>query len=239
MYGENIATGSLDRVSSVQTRIRCGIGDGHAVRPGNQPVRDRRRDDNRVAGGDDAGQASALKTPLRQPHCVREQSIVIAVLPPMLEAPYARAVQSLLARGLVQIVEWLVLQELKPRLPAHDPWLVHERTQYRLPRRVRTIHAGLLLNCSCGKCSGVSWIPWNEMCADTLDAFVGGESARHHRERGRRRIEGIPVRLVTGAIGVYDAAHVVKLYEEILVSLCCSGKRYPGRICRAAESAVH
>src|SRR5215469_7398411 len=78
------------------------------------------------------------------------------------------------------------------------------------------------------------------MCTDPLLR----ESARHHRERAWRRMEGIPVRRVTGAIGLYNAAHVIHFNEDIGVwNLRCpqlgSGERYPGRICSAARTAVH
>src|SRR5262249_24970373 len=99
-------------------------------------------------GGGDTGQASAFETPLRQPQGVREHRIVIAVLPTVLKTPQAWAVQSLLAGGLVRVIDRLVLQELIPRLPAHDSRLVDERTQNRVPRRVRSIGAGLLLDCA-------------------------------------------------------------------------------------------
>src|SRR5262249_21744069 len=112
LYGESIATGTLDNVGAVQAGIRGGIGDGDSVcgrghGPGNQIMRARCGECNRVTGRDHAGQASACETPLRQTHGVREHRIVIAVLPTVLETPYARAIQSLLAVGLVRIIERL------------------------------------------------------------------------------------------------------------------------------------
>jgi hypothetical protein len=65
-----------------------------------------------------------LQTPLRQAGGVREYRIVIAVLAPVLETPYAGTVQSLLAGGLVGVIERLVLEELKPILPANQSGLV-------------------------------------------------------------------------------------------------------------------
>jgi hypothetical protein len=55
---------------------------------------------------------------------MREQRIVIAVFPPVLETPDARAAEGLLARSLVGVVERLVLEELKTILPANESGLV-------------------------------------------------------------------------------------------------------------------
>ena len=77
-----------------------------------------------MPGGNYAGQAAILQAPLRQASGVREQCIVIAVLPPVLEPTYARAAEGLLAGGLVGVIERLVLEELKPILPANESGLV-------------------------------------------------------------------------------------------------------------------
>ncbi len=94
---------------------------------------------------------------------MREQHIVIAVLPPVLETPYARAAEGLHAGDLVRVIERLVLEELKPRLPANESWLIWVFTENQIPGRVRRIGTGVLLDRACGECRWVSWIPWNQM----------------------------------------------------------------------------
>src|SRR6516164_5455805 len=144
----------------------------------------------------------------------------------MLETAYARAIQRLLTGELVGIIEGLVLDGLKTRLPAHDSRLVREWAQ-----RVRSIRAGLLLY----------RVPSNEVRVDTVEErrVVTLERFRHHRESAWRGVERVPVRGVTGAIGVYHAAHVIELHEEILLAQCCPEKRHPGRIISAAATVVY
>src|SRR5215831_11653171 len=99
---------------------------------------------------------------------MREQRIVIAVLPPVLETPYARAVESLLARILVGIVEGLVLEDLKPIFPPDKAGLVCVLTEHRISGCIRRISAGLLLDRACGEWRRVGRIPWNDMDGSSL-----------------------------------------------------------------------
>src|SRR6516225_7824349 len=155
---------------------------------------------------------------------MREQRVVVAVLAPMLESANARR-GVLLAlgfgpgRAVGVFVERLVLEELKTRFPADYSRLVRVRAQRR------SIAARLLLD----------RVPWNEVHVDA----VGRERVRDQRLSARRRVEGVTVRRVTGAIGFYDAAHVIDLYEEILFSWCRSSKTDPRGICSATHASVH
>src|SRR5690348_18199349 len=76
---------------------------------------------------------------------MREQSVVIAILPSVLESACTPPIEGLLAGILVGVIKRLLFQELKTILPVNHSRLVREKAQRRRVRR-QIIGTGWFLN---------------------------------------------------------------------------------------------